>query len=58
VAARRQGLIEKALRDGPTSLRPEERIELLSDPAAFNELHQRVWELPGGDAARRWGISS
>lgn len=56
IADRRQRLIEKALANGPESLHRAAKMELLSDPASISELHQRVWELPGGAEARRWGL--
>jgi membrane glycosyltransferase len=54
---RRRLLIQKALADGPEKLGQVEKMALLGDPTAVSELHQRVWELPDGGAARRWGLS-
>ncbi|MGA6927552.1 MAG: glucans biosynthesis glucosyltransferase MdoH [Desulfosarcina sp.] len=58
IGHRRRQLVEKALTDGPQRLRREEKMELLSDPASLADLHQRIWELPGGETARRWGIDA
>jgi membrane glycosyltransferase len=52
----RHQLVLKALSDGPESLRQEEKMDLLSDPASLTILHRLVWELPSGDAARKWGF--
>jgi membrane glycosyltransferase len=56
IAGRRRGLVQKALRDGPNGLGRNEKMELLTDPAIFCELHQLVWELPKGEAAQKWGL--
>jgi membrane glycosyltransferase len=56
IAQRRRGLVQKALSRGPEGLRRDEKMELLTDPSCLCELHQLVWELPKGDAAKRWGL--
>jgi membrane glycosyltransferase len=56
IAERRHRLVQKALHDGPESLRRAEKMELLTDPSSLCELHQLVWELPKGEAAGRWGL--
>jgi membrane glycosyltransferase len=56
IAGRRGELVKKALHSGPEGLRRDEKMELLTDPACLCELHQLVWELPKGDAAKRWGL--
>jgi membrane glycosyltransferase len=50
-------LVLKALSGGPESLSPEEKTILLKDPDCVARLHLLVWELPGGEAARKWGIN-
>lgn len=55
---RRRRIVLKALTDGPQNLGQAEKMALLSDPACLTDLHKQVWELPGGEAARRWGIHS
>jgi membrane glycosyltransferase len=53
----RHQLVLKALSGGPESLSPEEKTILLKDPDCVARLHLLVWELPGGEAARKWGIN-
>ncbi|HEU4430321.1 MAG TPA: glucans biosynthesis glucosyltransferase MdoH [Myxococcota bacterium] len=48
-------LVARALGDGPGALDAAARRQLLEDPAALAELHERVWTLRG-DAARSWGF--
>jgi len=52
--ATRQALLEHALQDGPAGISARERRTLLLDPGLTDELHRRVWTLPG-ERARRWG---
>ncbi len=53
----RQQLLLKALSDGPGCLPAKEKMLILRDPACLSRLHLLVWELPGGEAARKWGIN-
>jgi membrane glycosyltransferase len=53
---RSRQLVEKALAGGPESLLPREKIRLLSEPESLDLLHVLVWQLPGGEAARQWGL--
>ncbi len=53
----RQQLLLKALSGGPGNLLPKEKMEILRDPACLARLHLQVWELPGGEAARKWGTN-
>ncbi|MBN2466647.1 MAG: glucans biosynthesis glucosyltransferase MdoH [Deltaproteobacteria bacterium] len=56
VARRRQGLGDKALRDGPESLSAAEKRELLYDPAVMRDLHKKVWEITDPRLAGIWGL--
>ncbi len=53
----RQQLVLKALSGGPGCLSSKEKMDVLRDPVCLARLHLLVWELPGGEAAARWGIS-
>lgn len=55
IRERRRMLVERALLAGPDALAPKERRVLLLDPERVDELHRRVWELPNGERAHRWG---
>ncbi len=57
LSGNRQQLVLKALSVGPGKLQPREKMDLLKDPVCLARLHLLVWELPGGEAAREWGIS-
>jgi membrane glycosyltransferase len=54
VRARREALLERALREGPGSLNDSERVTLLYDREWLRALHRAVWCLPPGDSAHRW----
>jgi membrane glycosyltransferase len=58
IAERRRQLAEKALKQGPDSLKDEEKKTLLFDPAALRALHRSVWEIPDEEHAIRWGLAS
>ncbi len=53
----RRLLIEKVLTDGPERLSKREKLDLLSDPDYIAELYRLVWQLSGGAAAQKWGLS-
>ena len=55
IRERRRVLVERALLAGPDALAAKERRLLLLDPERVDELHRRVWELPNGERAHRWG---
>jgi membrane glycosyltransferase len=57
IIQRRQKLHDKALIQGPSSLTPSEKLELLYDPAYMAELHQAVWELPNRQLSVPWGLA-
>ena len=57
ITKRRQALQDKALQEGPASLTPAEKIELLYDPERMAALHQAVWELPDRNRAAAWGLT-
>jgi hypothetical protein len=50
-------LILKTLSIGPESLSLEKMRILLKDPACVARRHLTGWELPGDEAARKWGIN-
>lgn len=50
-----EGMIGKALTQGPHSLDARERRLILSSPGCLSELHRRVWLLDS-EPAREWGI--
>ena len=56
IARHRRNLVRKALDHGPDALSAWEKMQLLSDADSLQRLHDRVWELPEGDAARKWGL--
>jgi membrane glycosyltransferase len=56
IAKRRQRLQDKAFSLGPGGLSTKEKKELLYDPAALLQLHQRVWESPDQAVAQKWGL--
>jgi membrane glycosyltransferase len=56
IAARRDALVERALAQGPKSLSPAEREELLFDPERMHILHQRLWRLPEAVLRNQWGV--
>jgi membrane glycosyltransferase len=56
IAKRRQRLQDKAFFQGPRGLSTKEKKELLYDPAALLQLHQRIWESPDQAVAQRWGL--
>jgi membrane glycosyltransferase len=58
IRKRRDKLREKALADGPGSLSPKEKKELLSDPFQMRQMHLKVWEISDQRLAERWGIGS
>jgi membrane glycosyltransferase len=58
IAKRRQRLQDKAFSQGPRGLSTKEKKELLYDPAALLQLHQRIWESPDQAVAQRWGLPS
>jgi membrane glycosyltransferase len=58
IAKRRQRLQDKAFSQGPRGLSIKEKKELLYDPVALFQLHQRVWESPDQAVAQRWGLPS
>jgi membrane glycosyltransferase len=58
IAKRRQRLQDKAFFQGPRGLSAKEKKELLHDPVALFQLHQRVWESPDQAVAQRWGLPS
>jgi len=55
IRAARWALLERVLRDGPTSLAARERRIVLGDPDLTDALHERVWALPERSEAARWG---
>lgn len=48
IAARRDGLLSRALERGPEGLSAREKKELLYDPERLAELHRRAWDMPAG----------
>ncbi len=44
IMKRRQELLEKALTQGPKTLSPKEKKELLLDPQCLLQLHERLWK--------------
>jgi membrane glycosyltransferase len=56
ITLRRQKLQEKALLLGPNRLSHREKKELLYDPVALHQLHQKIWESPDHAVAEKWGI--
>jgi membrane glycosyltransferase len=58
IAKRRQRLQDKAFSHGPRGLSAKEKKELLHDPGALLQLHQRVWESPDQAVAQMWGLPS
>ena len=57
IAARRRQLCAEVLLAGPDSLSPRKKKELLSDPLCMHLLHEKVWELPPGEATNSWGLT-
>jgi len=55
IVSGRDGLLEKALSQGPLSLSPKEKRVILYDPVLVAELHRRVWETPDDRIVRLWG---
>jgi membrane glycosyltransferase len=53
---RRQELLEKALTQGPKTLSPKEKKELLLDPQCLLQLHERLWETLDHTIAQKWGF--
>lgn len=47
-------LAEKLLANGPDTLRPDEKIALLSDHASMLALHRAVWTRPAGQLGEHW----
>jgi membrane glycosyltransferase len=58
IATKRERLKEKAFSRGPRNLTLKEKKELLHDPKALHELHQRIWETPESEIAHLWGLPS
>jgi membrane glycosyltransferase len=58
IATKRERLKEKAFSRGPGNLTLKEKKELLHDPKALHELHQRIWETPESEIAHLWGLPS
>ena len=57
IMKRRQELLEKALTQGPKTLSPKEKKELLLDPQCLLQLHERLWETLDHTITQKWGIS-
>jgi membrane glycosyltransferase len=55
IASGRNGLLEKAMTQGPLSLSSREKRIILYDPVLVEELHRRVWETPDDRIVRLWG---
>lgn len=56
VAVSRRRQVAKTLANGPEGLQREEKMNLLGDAEGLERLHALVWQLPGKEAARRWGL--
>lgn len=56
IMKRRQELLEKALTQGPKTLSPKEKKELLLDPQCLLQLHERLWETLDHTIAQKWGF--
>jgi membrane glycosyltransferase len=55
IAANRTATMHVVLAQDPALLGRHERTVLLADPAIVDQLHRRVWEIPDGRRAERWG---
>jgi membrane glycosyltransferase len=53
---RRQELQEKALTQGPKTLSPKEKKELLLDPQCLLQMHDRLWETLDPAILQKWGF--
>ena len=58
IASKRERLKEKAFFQGPVNLTLKEKKDLLHDPKALHELHERIWETPESEIAHLWGLPS
>jgi membrane glycosyltransferase len=56
VDRRRQGILQKALEEGPSALSGKEKRELLHDPDRLEQMHAMVWEIPDPGLVRMWGF--
>ena len=51
------GLRTTLLREGPSALRPRDRVALLMDVDSMNALHDGVWSSPAGELAEWWRLA-
>lgn len=49
-------LAQRAVQEGPDRLSSREKIQILTHAAILRELHRRVWDLPEGPSAQKWGF--
>ena len=56
IEQRRDGILDKAMDNGPQALSKKEKKELLYDGQRMKKLHEHIWELPQDVLEKRWKV--
>jgi membrane glycosyltransferase len=56
IEQRRDGILDKAMDNGPLALSKKEKKELLYDAQRMKTLHEHIWELPQDVLEKRWKV--